>query len=82
MLRYGTLPAGGSITAKCSDSDTMGSRPTSSPLFDEGCESAIHADDDGDLTPDWGMHLVDANVALGKRISTVESQAKAWHAAH
>ena len=36
----------------------------------------------GDLSPEWGMHLIDANVALGNLISVVESQASAWHAAH
>lgn len=36
----------------------------------------------GDLTPDWGMHIIDANVALGNLISIVENQAAAWHAAH
>lgn len=36
----------------------------------------------GDLSPDWGMHLIDANVALGNLISIVENQAAAWHAAH
>ncbi|MDG2306674.1 MAG: DUF3089 domain-containing protein [Candidatus Binatia bacterium] len=35
----------------------------------------------GDLTPDWGMHIIDANVALGNLISIVERQADAWHAA-
>lgn len=36
----------------------------------------------GDLTPDWGMHLIDANVALGNLISIVENQAASWHATH
>ncbi len=36
----------------------------------------------GDLSPDWGMHIIDANVALGNLISIAESQAAAWHGAH
>lgn len=36
----------------------------------------------GDLSPDWGMHLIDANVALGNLIEIADSQAAAWHAAH
>ena len=35
----------------------------------------------GDLTPDWGMHLIDANVALGNLIEIAQKQAAAWHAA-
>ena len=34
----------------------------------------------GDLTPEWGMHLVDANVALGNLIAIAEEQAAAWAA--
>ena len=36
----------------------------------------------GDLTPEWGMHLVDVNVALGNLIDIVGQQAAAWAAAH
>ncbi len=36
----------------------------------------------GDLTPEWGMHLIDANVAMGNLVDIVESQAQAWDAAH
>ena len=36
----------------------------------------------GDLTPQWGMHLVDVNVALGNLVDLVGQQAKAWLAAH
>jgi hypothetical protein len=31
----------------------------------------------GDLTPDWGMHLVDVNVAMGDLVDLVASQAAA-----
>jgi hypothetical protein len=36
----------------------------------------------GDLTPQWGMHLIDVNVALGNLIDLVGTQAKAWQTAH
>jgi hypothetical protein len=36
----------------------------------------------GDLTPQWGMHLVDVNVAQGNLIETVRQQIGAWARAH
>jgi hypothetical protein len=36
----------------------------------------------GDITPEWGMHLVDVNVSLGNLIDIVTTQAEAWAAAH
>jgi len=32
----------------------------------------------GDLTPQWGMHLVDANVSMGNLIDIVRQQSQAW----
>ena len=32
----------------------------------------------GDLTPQWGLHLVDANVAMGDLVTITRSQAKAF----
>jgi hypothetical protein len=32
----------------------------------------------GDLTPQWGLHLVDANVAMGNLIAIVRQQAATW----
>jgi hypothetical protein len=34
----------------------------------------------GDLTPDWGLHLVDANIAMGDLVAIAESQAEAYQA--
>jgi hypothetical protein len=31
----------------------------------------------GDLTPEWGMHLIDANVAMGDLVTLARSQARA-----
>lgn len=49
------------------------------PVADPG----PRADDvPGDLTPDWGMHLVDLNVVMGDLQRLVVTQATAWVAAH
>jgi hypothetical protein len=32
----------------------------------------------GDLTPDWGLHLVDFNISIGNLVEIVGEQAKAW----
>lgn len=34
----------------------------------------------GDLTPDWGMHLIDVNVSIGNLIELARSQARAYTA--
>ena len=36
------------------------------------------ADIGGDLTPEWGLHLVDVNVALGDLVAMVGAQAEAY----
>ena len=36
----------------------------------------------GDLTPEWGMHLIDVNVAMGDFVSIAQSQAKAFRRRH
>jgi hypothetical protein len=36
----------------------------------------------GDLTPEWGLHLVDANVAMGDLVALARSQARAYRARH
>ena len=36
----------------------------------------------GDLTPEWGMHIVDVNVAMGNLVAIVGSQSEAWFATH
>ncbi|MCZ7535087.1 MAG: hypothetical protein M5T61_03460 [Acidimicrobiia bacterium] len=34
----------------------------------------------GDLTPEWGMHLVDVSVAMGDLVDLVGTQAEAYAA--
>lgn len=36
----------------------------------------------GDLSPDWGLHLVDANVAMGDLVTIAASQSAAYQAVH
>ena len=36
----------------------------------------------GDLTPEWGLHLVDVNVAMGDLVSIARRQARAWCSNH
>jgi hypothetical protein len=50
----------------------------------------VHADpndpriDDisGDLTPQWGLHLIDVTLALGNLLDIVRAQSAAWRASH
>lgn len=35
-----------------------------------------------DLTPDWGLHLVDANLAMGDLVAIAKRQSRAWCAEH
>ncbi|HWJ98186.1 MAG TPA: hypothetical protein VNQ33_08500, partial [Acidimicrobiales bacterium] len=32
----------------------------------------------GDLTPQWGLHLVDVNLVMGNLVSDVKAQAKTY----
>jgi hypothetical protein len=36
----------------------------------------------GDLSPDWGLHLVDANIAMGDLVAIAERQAQAYQSSH
>jgi hypothetical protein len=35
-----------------------------------------------DLTPDWGLHLVDVNLAMGDLVAIAKKQARVWCARH
>jgi len=68
----------GLVSASCADNGVA-----------DYLELSVHPDpgprtDDirGDLTPEWGMHLVDTSVALGTLIDVVDEQATAWAAAN
>lgn len=52
-------------------------------LTPEGNRADPRIDDiGGDLTPEWGLHLVDANIAMGDLVAVAGSQGKAWRAHH
>jgi len=52
-------------------------------LIVHGVPSDPRIDDiGGDLTPEWGMHLVDANVAMGDLVAVARSQAHAYRRHH
>ena len=36
----------------------------------------------GNVMSDWGLHLIDANLAMGNLVSLVRDEGKAWKAAH
>jgi hypothetical protein len=65
----------GLLTAECKSNETA-----------TYLEVTVHADPSGartgdivgDLTPDWGLHLVDFNIAMGNLVDIVGQQAKAW----
>src|SRR6516164_416453 len=65
----------GLLTAECKSNETA-----------TYLEVTVHADPSGartgdiigDLTPDWGLHLVDFNIAMGNLVQIVGEQAKAW----
>jgi hypothetical protein len=75
----------GLLTAQCATNDNA-----------TYLEVTIHADPAGRRTdsiigdvggnaspqPDWGLHLVDVNLAMGNLVDIVGSQAKAWLAHH
>ena len=67
-----TLP--GFIEAQCAEHD--GFSYLALTVNGEPADPRID-DIRGDLTPEWGMHLVDANVAMGDLVAIARSQARA-----
>ena len=63
------------VTGACVDDGTFGYLS----IEVLGDPTDPRADDiSGDLTPEWGMHLVDAQVALGDLVAMVEAQVAAY----
>ncbi|MBM4269602.1 MAG: DUF3089 domain-containing protein [Deltaproteobacteria bacterium] len=68
----------GMITAECAVAGGA-SYLELTPVGDPG----PRADDfGGDLTPEWGLHLLDASAALGNLVEIAAAEAAAWHEAH
>lgn len=72
-----TLP--GLVEAECAEHDgfvylslTVHGDPSDPRIDDIG----------GDLSPEWGLHLVDANVAMGDLVAVARSQGRAWRRHH
>jgi hypothetical protein len=62
------------VEAECAKSDGF----VYLSLFVNGDPADPRIDDiGGDLTPEWGMHLIDANVVMGDLVKVVKGQAKA-----
>jgi hypothetical protein len=71
----------GMLTARCTSNDNA-----------TYLEVTVHADSsgprtndivgdlsaNGQIAPDWGLHLIDVNVAMGNLVDIVGSQSKAW----
>jgi hypothetical protein len=73
-----TLP--GLFDAECAEHDgfhylaiTVNGNPAD-PRFDDITRA--------DLTPEWGLHLVDANIAMGNLVSIADRQASSWCSRH
>lgn len=70
---YVTLPD--FVEAECAESDGF----TYLAITVHGDPSDPRIDDiGGDLTPEWGLHLVDVNVAMGDLVALVTRQGRAW----
>ncbi len=67
------------VEARCAETDGF----VYLALTPEGNPADPRIDDiGGDLTPEWGMHLIDVNVAMGDLVAIAGSQGKAWRAHH
>jgi len=62
------------VTAECVDDGTFGYLELTISTADGPRIDDIR----GDLTPQWGMHLIDANVAMGDLVSLVASQMESF----
>jgi hypothetical protein len=67
-----TLP--GLVSAACVERDgfhylELTVHPDAGPRVDDVA---------GDLTPEWGMHLIDVNVAMGDLVEVARNQSNAW----
>jgi hypothetical protein len=69
---FATLP--GLVTAECRD--TNGFNHLSITVHPD---PGPRADDvRGDITPEWGMHLIDVNVVMGDLVAVAKAEGAAW----
>jgi len=65
----------GLLSAECKSNENA----TYLEVTVHGASSGSRTDDIvGDLTPNWGLHLVDFNIAMGNLVEIVGEQAKSW----
>ncbi|MGE0160507.1 MAG: DUF3089 domain-containing protein [Gemmatimonadales bacterium] len=65
----------GLLTARCATNE----HATYLEITVHGDPADPRADDiAGDLTPQWGLHLIDVNLAMGNLLEVVKSQSAAW----
>ena len=65
----------GLLTARCATNE----HATYLEVTVHGDPSDPRVDDiGGDLTPNWGLHLVDVNIAMGDLVELAERQGEAW----
>jgi hypothetical protein len=75
MTPFVSVP--GLLTARCATNE----HATYLEVTVHGDPSDPRADDiGGDLSPQWGLHLVDVNVAMGNLLEIVRRQSEAWRA--
>ena len=74
----------GLLTARCTSNDNA----TYLEVTVHGDPNDPRADDivgdigaNGQVLANWGLHLIDVNLAMGNLVGIVSQQAKAWHAA-
>ncbi len=69
------VSAPGLLSARCATNE----HATFLEVIVHGNASDPRADDiGGDLTPEWGLHLVDMNLGMGNLVEVVREQAVAW----
>jgi hypothetical protein len=65
----------GLLTARCATNENA----TYLEVTVHGAPADPRTDDiAGDLTPQWGLHLIDVNVAMGSLLDVVAHQSEAW----
>jgi hypothetical protein len=65
----------GLLTARCNTNDNAAYLEITVHGDPSGPRTA---DITGDLTPDWGLHLIDVNLAMGNLVDIAGQQATAW----
>ena len=69
------VSAPGLLSARCATNE----HATFLEITVNGNAADPRADDiGGDITPQWGLHLIDVNLGMGNLVDIVREQAAAW----